>query len=272
MRIRQGVVDSRRTAQCRIRFCRVMGVAVAVVDTEGTGTPGAPQTPGPAGGAPQAGGDDGVHRRMRWIFAIAALLVVAFLVSLVVRPIGAYFAPVDGWGVDALELTMGALCVARYFEGSWRSSSSVARLFPLVMGVACIAWGLGDVAIDRRVTGRRHSFGAVGGRRVLRVLLPSVLRGLRVAHPPWQQELARRNLVGRADRRSRGCRRVGRLRRGCGAQGHGRRHAGGRDEPGLSPGRRPAARRSPSAASPCSPWVPTLLRHRRCRPRRERHR
>jgi two-component system, sensor histidine kinase and response regulator len=84
---------------------------------------------------------------MRWIFAIAALLVVAFLVSLVVRPIGAYFAPLDGWGVDALELTMGALCVARYFEGSWRSSSSVARLFPLVMGVACIAWGLGDVAI-----------------------------------------------------------------------------------------------------------------------------
>jgi two-component system, sensor histidine kinase and response regulator len=89
----------------------------------------------------------GVDRRIRWIFAGAAVLVVALVVSLIVRPVGSSFAPVDGWGVDALELTMGALCIARYFEGSWRASSPVARLFPLVMGVACLAWALGDVAI-----------------------------------------------------------------------------------------------------------------------------
>ena len=124
-----------------------MGVAVTVVESEGAEILRAPRAPGPADGGPQARGDGGVYRRMRWIFAVAALLVVALVVSLIVRPIGAYFAPVDGWGVDALELTMGALCIARYFEGSWRSSSSVARLFPLVIGVACLAWGLGDVAI-----------------------------------------------------------------------------------------------------------------------------
>ncbi len=124
-----------------------MGVAVAVVENEAAETPRAPRAPGPADGGPPARGDGGLSRRMRWIFAVAALLVVALVVSLIVRPIGAYFTPVDGWGVDALELTMGALCIARYFEGSWRSSSPVARLFPLVIGLACLAWGLGDVAI-----------------------------------------------------------------------------------------------------------------------------
>jgi two-component system sensor histidine kinase/response regulator len=92
-------------------------------------------------------GHDPLDRRMRWVFGIAAALVVALIVSLIVRPVGSSFTPVDGWGVDALELTMGALCVARYYEGSWRLSSSVARLFPLVLGMACLAWGLGDVVL-----------------------------------------------------------------------------------------------------------------------------
>ena len=74
-------------------------------------------------------------------------MVFAFVVSLIVRPIGSYVTPVDGWGVNAFELLIGVLCLARYFEGSWRSSSSAARLFPLVMGVACLSWALGDIAL-----------------------------------------------------------------------------------------------------------------------------
>ncbi len=117
------------------------------MDHEGTDPVRPPTPPRPAADVPPARGLDGLSRRIRWIFAAAAVLVVALVVSLVVRPIGASFTPVDGWGVDALEITMGALCMARYFEGSWRSSSPVARLFPLVIGVACLSWGLGDVAI-----------------------------------------------------------------------------------------------------------------------------
>ena len=181
-------------------------------------------------------------------------------------------APLDGWGVDALELTMGALCIARYFERSWRSSSPVARLFPLVIGVACIAWAFGDVAITVESLGGATSFGAIGGRRVLRGLLPSVLPGLRVAHPPRQPELARRHLARRAHRRPRGRRRVRRLRRCRGAQGHGRRRAGGRDEPGLPARGRPAARARRRRLRRAPPGVPAVLRPRRCRPRRERHR
>jgi two-component system, sensor histidine kinase and response regulator len=100
-----------------------------------------------AGDAPQARGDNATLRRVHRAFAIAGVLVVAFVVSLIVRPIGSYVTPVDGWGVDAFELLIGVLCLARYFEGSWRSSSPAARLFPLVMGVACLSWAVGDTAL-----------------------------------------------------------------------------------------------------------------------------
>ena len=48
---------------------------------------------------------------------------------------------------------MGNICLARYFESSWRQSSSVARLFPLIMGVACISWAVGDFALTTESLG-----------------------------------------------------------------------------------------------------------------------
>ena len=84
---------------------------------------------------------------MRWVFGIAGALVLALIISLIVRPVGSYVPLVDGWGVDELELTMGAVCLACYFEGSWRANTSVARVFPLVIGVACLSWGIGDVVL-----------------------------------------------------------------------------------------------------------------------------
>ena len=153
----------RRTAQCRIRFCRVMGVAVAVVENEAAETLRAPRAPGPADGGPPARGDGGLSRRMRWIFAIAALLVVALVVSLVVRPIGAYFTPVDGWGVDALELTDGC---------------SVHR--PLLRRVVAVEQPGGTAVPARHRTGlprlgtrrRRHHHRVVGRRHSLRCPRP----------------------------------------------------------------------------------------------------
>ena len=94
-----------------------------------------------------------VPTRVRWTLGIAAALVVAYFISLLVRSTGSYYTPVDGWGVAMFELTMGNICLARYFEGSWRSSNSVARLFPLIMGVACISWALGDFALTTESLG-----------------------------------------------------------------------------------------------------------------------
>jgi two-component system sensor histidine kinase/response regulator len=89
---------------------------------------------------------DQVGQRPRLVFGVSAALVVAFLISLILRREGSYYPPVDGWGVDLFELSMGAICVGRYFDKPWRSSPSGARAFPLVLGAACVMWALGDVA------------------------------------------------------------------------------------------------------------------------------
>jgi len=86
-------------------------------------------------------------------FAIAGALVVAFVVSLIVRPTGSNIVPLDGWGVAAFEFTMGTLCLTRYFERTWRQSSAVARFFPLIMGVACISWAIGDFVLTAESLG-----------------------------------------------------------------------------------------------------------------------
>jgi PAS domain S-box-containing protein len=96
-----------------------------------------------------------VDQRVRWAFVFSAAIVVAFLVSLIFRRVGSYYTPVDGWGVDVFEFSMGALCAGRYFERSWRSSPSGARVFPLVLGAACVMWSLGDVAMSVETLGGR---------------------------------------------------------------------------------------------------------------------
>jgi signal transduction histidine kinase/CheY-like chemotaxis protein/HPt (histidine-containing phosphotransfer) domain-containing protein len=85
--------------------------------------------------------------RVRWVFFLATGLVVAFLLSLLARANGSYVTPVDGWGVDLFELSMGTLCVLRYFDKRWGATESAVSVFPLVLGLACMAWALGDVAV-----------------------------------------------------------------------------------------------------------------------------
>jgi two-component system sensor histidine kinase/response regulator len=97
--------------------------------------------------APDEIGAHFVPRRTRLAFGIFAAVLVALLISLIVRRPGSYNTLVDGFGVALFEFTMGNFCIARYFEGTWRTSNPVARLFPLVMGVACISWALGDLAL-----------------------------------------------------------------------------------------------------------------------------
>jgi two-component system, sensor histidine kinase and response regulator len=88
-----------------------------------------------------------IGKRVRGAFVVSSAIALAFLISLIVRSAGSYYTPVDGWGVDVFELLMGAICIGRYFEKSWRSSSSRGRTLPLVLGAAIISWAVGDVAI-----------------------------------------------------------------------------------------------------------------------------
>ena len=86
-------------------------------------------------------------RRVRGALWTSVGLLVAFLLSLVFRSTGSYFEPVDGWGVTAFELSMGIICLARWFEPSWQASRSVAKAFPLVLGTACVSWATGDLVL-----------------------------------------------------------------------------------------------------------------------------
>ncbi|MGA2306745.1 MAG: response regulator [Acidimicrobiales bacterium] len=88
-----------------------------------------------------------VDHRVRGVFLLASALVGAFLISLLLRRSGSYFTPLDGWGVDLFELSMGTLCVLRYFDKGWRATPSGVSLFPLILGVACLSWALGDITL-----------------------------------------------------------------------------------------------------------------------------
>jgi methyl-accepting chemotaxis protein len=84
---------------------------------------------------------------VRWAHYAAALLIAAYFVSVALRHVGSYNAPIDGWGVDLFEISVGVLCMYRYWHGSWRTMRSVVAFFPLVLGAACIMWGFGDTAL-----------------------------------------------------------------------------------------------------------------------------
>ncbi len=78
---------------------------------------------------------------VRVVYAFLGVLVIAYLVYAVVRPVGDGITAIDGWGVDLFELTAGILCV---LAGARRGRRSTA---PLVLGAAIIAWSLGDTAL-----------------------------------------------------------------------------------------------------------------------------
>jgi two-component system, sensor histidine kinase and response regulator len=105
---------------------------------------GASGAPGDARNAPAP---YRVPVQIRWVLGVASVLVAALVISLIVRPVGSYFGPVDGWAVALLEIAVGGVCLSRYFEHSWRTSNPVGRLFPLVLGAACMSWGIGDFAL-----------------------------------------------------------------------------------------------------------------------------
>lgn len=94
-----------------------------------------------------------VSSRVRGAFYVAIAMLAAFAVSLVVRRVGSFYPPVDGWGAALFEIAAGVMCILRYADLSRRSILSSTRMFPLVLGFACIAWGLGDIALTAESAG-----------------------------------------------------------------------------------------------------------------------
>ncbi len=105
--------------------------------------------PAPVAGAVLPTGGEATKWRIstpvRWAVAVAAGCIVAYSIWVLARPTGSYSLLVDGWGIDVLELALCALCIARVFEPNWRASTAVTRAVPVVLGVACLSWTVGDV-------------------------------------------------------------------------------------------------------------------------------
>ncbi len=86
-----------------------------------------------------------VGPRLKVAFAVMAILLTAYLISAVLRQDVNSWPAVDGWGVAAFELIGSGLCMARAFVGPERALA--ARLVPLLLGSAALAWSLGDLVI-----------------------------------------------------------------------------------------------------------------------------
>ena len=86
-----------------------------------------------------------VGPRLKAVYAVMTVLLVAYVISVIVRRDVDSWPVVDDWGVSAFELVGSVLCMARAFAGPERALS--ARLVPLVLGAATLAWSLGDFVV-----------------------------------------------------------------------------------------------------------------------------
>lgn len=82
----------------------------------------------------------------RNIYIVAFVAIGAFCISLLVRPVGAYWMPLDGWSTALFEVACGAYAVRRYRDARWRAGTDVGQRFPLWAGLAAMSWGFGDIA------------------------------------------------------------------------------------------------------------------------------
>ena len=82
-----------------------------------------------------------------------------------------------------LELALCALCIARVFEPTWRASTAVTRAVPVVLGVACLSWTVGDVLTTIQSFGGASPPLPSASDVFYFAFYPVGLRVLRHAHP-----------------------------------------------------------------------------------------
>ena len=83
--------------------------------------------------------------RVKALYALMAIVLIGYVVSVVVRPNGDTWPAVDFWGVAGFELLGSVLCMSRFLVRSDRRPA--ARFVPLVLGAALCAWSLGDFVV-----------------------------------------------------------------------------------------------------------------------------
>ncbi len=92
--------------------------------------------------------------RLVRIYGGMAILLVAYIISEVVRPTGQTWPAIDGWGVAVFELVASGLCIARA-----AAAEETRRRLPLVMGLGLMSWSVGDVLLASGGGGAPTSLG-----------------------------------------------------------------------------------------------------------------
>jgi peptidoglycan/LPS O-acetylase OafA/YrhL len=88
----------------------------------------------------------------RWVvitYVILGILLVAYMISLIVRNENQQWLWLDGWLLTSFELVASALCL---YKGRQRRSG---RAIPLILGLGLLCWTLGDFVL---------SFESLGGK------------------------------------------------------------------------------------------------------------
>ena len=102
--------------------------------------PMSPQAPLPVGGARQVVRFPRANA-LTAVYAALALMLVGYLVSVVVRPTGAYSTWLDGWSVDAWEVALFGLAMLAAYR------RLAGRGVALALGASMLMWTLGDIAM-----------------------------------------------------------------------------------------------------------------------------
>jgi diguanylate cyclase (GGDEF)-like protein len=77
-----------------------------------------------------------------WLaYGLLAVVLLAYFAFLLDDPGRGYVTWLDGWAVDAIELSAGVLCLAR------AASRAHGRAVPLILGIALVSWSVGDTVL-----------------------------------------------------------------------------------------------------------------------------
>ncbi len=96
---------------------------------------------------PAAKAPDRTRRIVRALYGLLAACLLAYLVSVIIRPASDSWPWLDNWGVGAFEIVASALCLGRSL------TVRRGRAIPLALGGALLAWAVGDLALSAESLG-----------------------------------------------------------------------------------------------------------------------
>ena len=113
-----------------------------------------------------------LHRRERvWVmYGVIGVLLLAYVISLIVRTPAQQWTWLDGWCLTGLELVASLMCIYRGLQ------RQPGRLVPLILGFSLLSWTIGDFVLTGESLGGANVPDPVVGRSLLSDLLPTGLR------------------------------------------------------------------------------------------------